>query len=180
LKFLGQILESGNEVLIVSKPHLCVVKSICSIFAEYKDKILFRFSIGSIHSETLKFWEPGATDFSERIECLKYAFEKGFQTSVSCEPLLDSNPGPLVSAVVPYISDSIWIGKVNSLMRNLKLNGANDAATIVKAKELIASQSDNAIMQIYNSLKNNPKVKWKESIKKVVGIPISNEAGLDV
>src|SRR5664280_2327835 len=73
MEFLKHILEAGNEVLIVSKPHLECIKAICKEFEAYKDKILFRFTIGSADDNVLKFWEPGAPGFKERLECLKWA-----------------------------------------------------------------------------------------------------------
>ena len=49
-----------------------------------------------------------------------------------------------------------------------------------KAEQLIAWQSDTNIKQLYGQFKDNPKIKWKESIKKVLGLKIPIEAGLDV
>jgi hypothetical protein len=40
-------------------------------------------------------------------------------------------------------------------------------------------QSDDNIKALFERYKGNPKVKWKESIKKVVGIALATEAGLD-
>lgn len=179
ITFLQNLLESGNHVLIVTKPHFAVIKEICGKFKNYKDNILFRFTIGSKNTSTLKFWEQNAPSFAERKKSLKYAFEKGFSTSVSCEPMLDDSTEELVSILVPYITDSIWIGKANSLLRRLTMNGITDAETIKKANELIALQSDNNIKTLYEKLKSNEKVKWKESIKKVVNLEISTIKGLD-
>ena len=123
LTFLKNILSPGNEVLIVTKPHLDCVKAICGEFAGYKDKILFRFTIGSSDSNTLKFWEPNAPDFAERLESLKFAFSEGYQTSVSSEPMLDDNIGDVISKVSPFVTDSIWLGKMNHLRSRLALNG---------------------------------------------------------
>jgi len=36
MAFLGNILESGNEVLVVSKPHIECIQTICKRFQEYK------------------------------------------------------------------------------------------------------------------------------------------------
>ena len=41
------------------------------------------------------------------------------------------------------------------------------------------NNNDN-IMKLYHKYKDNPKIKWKESIKKIVGIEIPTEAGLDI
>jgi len=179
-EFLGNILISKNKVLIVSKPHLICIKRICDEFTNYKKNILFRFTMGSSDSKTLKFWEPGAPDFSERMASLKWAYKRGFQTSVSCEPMLDDNIEDVVEKVGPFVTDSIWIGKANGLLRRLKINGVHDNLTINRANQLIQLQSDSKIKELYEKLKNNQKIKWKGSIKKVVGIKISTEKGLDV
>ena len=109
IQHLHNILSAGNEVLIVTKPHLEVIERLCKEFADYKDKILFRFTIGSKNSEILKFWEPNATSYEERKASLIYAFENGFQTSLSCEPMLDDNVEGIVNDLQDYISETIWI-----------------------------------------------------------------------
>lgn len=179
IRFLDKLLKADNEVLIVSKPHLSVIKAICEEFSNFKSKILFRFTIGSNNSETLKFWEPNAPDFEERKNCLKYAFNNGFSTSVSCEPMLDDNIKELVEELNPYITNSIWLGKMNFLHRRLKMNGINDKETLDNANQLIDIQSDERIKKLYAQLSSNQKIKWKESIKKVVQIEISTTKGLD-
>ena len=86
---LVRMLEAGNQVLVVSKPNLHVIWEMCEACEKYKDQILFRFTIGSGLDEVLSFWEPNAPAFMSRLESLSFAFEKGFKTSVSMEPLLD-------------------------------------------------------------------------------------------
>lgn len=178
--FLDNLLKSGNKVLIVTKPHLNVVEKLCGRFSAQKENILFRFTIGSSNTRTLKFWEPGAPSFEERLKSLKLAYDLGFKTSVSCEPLLDSDPGPLIGKLEPFITDAIWIGKPNFLIKRLKTNGVNDALSLKKADALIRIQSDAWVWSIFNKYKKNPMIKWKESFKKVVGIEIPTEKGLDV
>jgi DNA repair photolyase len=134
------------------------VKAICQEFAWYKDKILFRFTIGSSDSNTLKFWEPNAPDFAERLESLKYAFSEGYQTSVSCEPMLDDNIGDVIDQVSPFVTDSIWIGKMNQPSTRLSLNGEKDPLTIQKAKQLEQWQSDANIKLLYGQFKDNPRL----------------------
>jgi hypothetical protein len=41
-------------------------------------------------------------------------------------------------------------------------------------------QSEENIKQLYSRYQSNPWIKWKESIKKVVGVPIATESGLDI
>jgi DNA repair photolyase len=171
--FLKHILESGNEVLIVTKPNLVCIKSICKVFEKYKDKILFRFTIGSANDKVLKFWEPNAPDFKERLACLKWAHKKGFGTSVSCEPMLDNRIDKVIKKVSPYFTETIWIGKINHLIGKngkgrLDFNGHNDWATLVIANELINWQSDDNVIKLYDQYKDDSKIMWKESIKKVI------------
>ena len=169
LTFLKNILSPGNEVLIVSKPHFDCVKAICAKFSNYKDKILFRFTIGSSDSNTLKFWEPNAPDFAERLESLKYAFSQGYQTSVSCEPMLDDNVDDVINQVSPFITDTIWLGKANQLISRLARNGETDPRTIMMAQQLIQTQSDGFIWSLYFKYRTNPEIEWKDSIKEVIG-----------
>jgi DNA repair photolyase len=164
----------------VTKPHLSVIQEFCHRFVDRKDQILFRFTIGSCNSDTLKFWEPGATSFEERLEALKFAYHAGFKTSISSEPALDTNTLELVDVVLPFITDAIWIGLPNRLKGILKLNGADDPETLHRAEELMNGQSHEWIWTIYETLKDNPKVKWKDSNKKIVGINRPTEKGLDI
>ena len=168
LQHLHNILSTGNEVLVVTKPHLWVVESICEVFKDYKDKILFRFTIGSTNNEILRFWEPGAPDYEERKQSVIHAYKMGFQTSLSCEPMLDDNIEEVVKDLQDYITDTIWIGKMNFLPKRLKTNGFTDSITIQKANELIAMQSDEKILELVERLKDYPKIQWKESIKKII------------
>lgn len=180
IELLKNLIDAGNKVLIVTKPHIEVVKQICDRFQSNKENILFRFTIGSTDSETLKFWETDAPDYNERKSCLEYAFNLGFSTSVSCEPMLDTNTYQLVNELLPFITDAIWIGKPNMLLSRLKFNGENDQQTISRAKELIALQSDEYIKSLYEMFKDCKKVKWKESLKKIVDIEIPTIKGLDI
>ena len=178
--FLENMLIPGNDVLIVTKPHIECIKAICDRFRQYSQLILFRFTIGSADTNTLNFWEPNAPHFDERLESLMYAYNAGFKTSISSEPMLDDMPDSLIDKVMPYVTDAIWLGKGNKMISRLKFNGYGDPETIQKARQLIDSQSDSYIMDLYSRYKENPHIKWKESIKKVVGIERPGEAGLDI
>lgn len=177
---LTKMLDKGNKILVVSKPsHVCIVR-LCGELKKFKEQILFRFTIGSADNEVLKFWEPGAPSFKERLDSLSWAYTQGFETSVSCEPMLDNDIEAVVKEVSPFVTDAIWIGKANFLVERLKMNKEWDTATEKKALELIKWQRRDNIVALYEKLKDNPKIKWKESIKKVVGLEIPTEAGLDI
>jgi DNA repair photolyase len=178
--FIRRQLEAGNSLLIVSKPHVDCVRRLCQEFADNKDRITFRFTIGSIDNDVLRFWEPGAPKFEERLECLRLAYAKGFQTSVSVEPMLEGNVDALIDAVSPFVTDTIWLGKINRLKSHLTLNGFTAPEIVARAEVLMQSQNDEAIKELYDRYKDNPKMRFKESIKKVVGLELQSEAGMDV
>lgn len=181
LFILHKTLAFGDEVLIVSKPHYVCIKAICGDFQAYRNKILFQFTIGSADSDILKFWEPNAPDFDERLKCLKHAVNYGYETSVSCEPMLDDNVEDVIRVVRPHVTDSIWLGKPNRLLGILTLNGfKEDQETMIRAMQLLESLSDDYIRELHAKYKNDPLIKWKDSIKKVVRIKRQSEAGLDI
>ncbi len=163
---MQKLLENGNELLIVTKPHFLCVKRIVDTFIGYKPQIKFRFTIGSSDSSTLKLWEPGAADFSERLKSLKYAYKEEYSTSISCEPLLDDNFDDLYAKVNPYVTDAIWVGKMNMASKRVRTN-TDGNFPVEKLDMLISSQSDEKIIALFNKYKDDPKIKWKESIKKV-------------
>lgn len=179
LSAIRRLLGHGHTLLIVSKPRVNCIKAICDAFGEESGAIMFRFTIGSANDEVLRFWEPNAPCFMERLDSLCYAYEEGFETSVSCEPMLDVGIEEVVKTVGPYVTDAIWIGKANMLRQRLRVNGATDAETVTRCDELLANQCDARILELYDRLRTNPKVKWKDSIKKVVGIDAPKRAGMD-
>lgn len=169
ITIIQRLLTSGNRVLIVTKPHLKCITKICETFEGNKKNILFRFTIGSANSRILKFWEPGAPSFETRYKSLKYAYDLGFKTSVSCEPMLDFHIDRLIEKILPYITETIWIGNANFLLKRLKTNGIDDTHTIQKANELIVWQSNkDNILRVYSLYKHNKKIKWKDSIQKIL------------
>ena len=170
LTVLEKLLKAGNQVLIVSKPHLDCITAICKEFDRYRHQILFRFTIGACDDQVLSFWEPGATAYIERMGSLQFAYENGFQTSVSVEPMLYSaNIDRLVADLEPFVTETIWIGKMNHLTRLAK---SADARLLSAIQHIEAGQTDDIIRTIYHRHKMNPNIRWKASIKKVVGLPM--------
>ena len=179
ISFIKRHLERGNSFLLVTKPQLDCVKQICAKLNRYSDKIMFRFSIGSSIESVLRYWEPNASSYEERCSCIKFAYSNGFQTSLSCEPMLDKHPDIIIKELEEFITDSIWLGKPNFLLRRLKINGQLDVTASKKAKDLIESLNDEFIYNLYENYKDNPKVKWKESLKKVLKLEIPVIAGFE-
>lgn len=164
---LYNILNAGNTVIIVSKPHRESIEAICSEFSSFRDSMIFRFSIGSLDNATLSLWEPGAPSVSERMWCLQYAFEQGFRTSISAEPMLTDRHGAeqLYYAVEPLVTEDIWFGK----MRNVGSFGKSENVDVARsATELVAMYQDSEIMAMVGHMGSLPKISWKDSIQAVI------------
>lgn len=179
---IGGLLRAGHSLLIVSKPHMNVIRVLLNSLMEIpdaKDRVIFRFTIGSADDNTLKFWEPNAPAFGERLACLKMAFDYGWKTSVSCEPMLDNNVEAVVEACRPFVNDAIWIGLPNFLDNRLAINGEGESVREA-GRKLVATLSNARVMELYGKFKDDPVIRWKESIKKIVGVEVPTTAGLDV
>ncbi len=180
LRVMDCLLKAGNDILVVSKPELACIKSICARFKNNKRQILFRFTIGSADDAILTKWEPNASSFGERLKCLKHAHALGYGTSVSCEPMLDVQVGKVIKAASPFVSDSIWLGRANRLRQTIAINCPGDNEVKAMANQLLAEQTDDWILALYNNFKNNPIIRFKDSIKKVVGLMRPTIKGLDI
>jgi hypothetical protein len=167
---LRKLLDAGNQVLVVSKPHWQCITVICEAYEAYKKQIMFRFTIGSMKDEILRFWELNAPNFQERLACLQYAYHKGYATSVSCEPYLDSYAAYTYSACKPYITDSFWIGKLRHFNSRVRLDDATPEQIKKYVEPLKAAQSDDIVKSMYRLLDGQPFIQWKDSIREVMGI----------
>ena len=130
-----------------------------------------RFTIGSTNDKVLSFWEPGAPNFNERLSCLQYAFNKGYRTSVSCEPYLDGFVVHTYEACAPYITDSFWIG----MLRNWNSRVREPKPFPSPIEKKIFDRTHNAqkvifVKALYSCLNGLPYIKWKDSIREIMGI----------
>ncbi|MEI6168118.1 MAG: hypothetical protein WCS52_13095, partial [bacterium] len=180
LVVLKKLLAAGNDVLVVSKPVLSCIKALCEELEPYKSQILFRFTIGSVDNEVLKYWENKAPKFEERLASLKWAYSQGYQTSVSSEPMLDLEIDRVIQATRPFVTDSIWLGRVNGLRAAISLNCPGDLDAKNRANELLRGQTDNFLRELYERYRNDPIIKYKDSMKKAVGLELHTEKGLDI
>lgn len=174
---LENLLQAGNKVLVVSKPHIDCIAEICKYFRGYRNQILFRFSIGTMNNEILKFWEPNAPTYEERKECLELAYSNKFDTSVSSEPMLDSgNIDQMISDLLPFVSNALWIGTMNETSRRVAVDSPRIEQNL---KKILEGQTEAILKAIYERHKSNPKIKWKDEVKKVVGLDRHTVSGMD-
>lgn len=192
---LLKAVDSWESVLIVTKPHLLCVTKLCDALKGHKNKVLFRFTIGSYNNDTLKFWEPGAPNFKERLASLKWAHGHGFKTSVSSEPTLDRYIGNLIELLLPFITDALWVGPMNVMETRVRFRGINYRESIARSSmgkkgwtdrewayfNVARSVRDPIFLKLlYARYKDNPHIKWKNESKKILGLPLADEIGLDV
>jgi len=178
IKVIQNLLDAGNKVLVVSKPHLDCIQQICNELYPFRENILFRFTITARSSEILHFWEPGAPGYQERLMSLRSAFERGFGTSVSIEPMLDrEDVVEMVHELLPYVSHSIWLGKMNKIDTRVVGEGDFLHTEIERIKH---GQTDAQIGHLYSQLQDVKKIRWKESMKEVLGMDLPQNPGLDV
>ena len=155
IKTLKKLLVAGNDVLIVSKPSIEVTERLIDELKEYKEQILFRFTITTTDKQLLAKYEPNTPSLSERLHSLGLAKEAGFKTSVSIEPFL-SDPIPTIEMVRLLVTDTIWIGPMSNPLAELK--------------ELYTYKN---LSQIYDRLTHHPAasmIRLKDSYRKKLGI----------
>ena len=159
LTVIHRLLQAKNDVLITTKPSLSVTEDIIARFYSFKSQIQFRFTITSLDNGLLSFWEPNAPSFEERLQSLIYAYERNFKTSVSVEPYLDYDPSKLIHVVLPYVTESVWLGPMNYIPQNGVSNEVRQQYTEIRRRYEI-----NRLKQIFESLKECPKLRFKDSM----------------
>lgn len=154
-----KLLESGNEVLVTTKPRSSVTKQIIDLFGLYIEQLQFRFTITSMNNHLLSFWEPHAPSYEERFASLQYAYEKGFKTSVSIEPFLDYVPQELVYRLEPFVTESIWLGPMNYINRN-----GVSIEEEERYREIRMKYCYEHLLSIYEELQYFPPIRFKDSM----------------
>lgn len=178
MKVLHKLLKVGNTVLIVMKPHLLCIERMCEEFVLYKEKILFRFTICASDEAILKYWEPGAPSYKERAKALEFAYNHGYQTSISMEPCLDwPNVVKNFYEMAPFVTNSIWIGTMNFIDERVEVETDEDRKMVDQIKSWMTQET---FQKVYEELKDHPLIKWKESMKKALGLPEVDEVGKDI
>lgn len=167
LDVLEHLLAAGNQVLVVSKPTPSCVEAIIERFRDVRELIEFRFTIGCLNKHLLKYWEPGAPSLPARIACLRMAYDAGFETSLSAEPVLDlDDVGCFPGVFDRYVTGTIWIGGMNQI--DQRVVPGTDPAEIARIK---AGQTPDAVRRLYELVGENRKIRWKDSLRKVLGLP---------
>jgi DNA repair photolyase len=168
---LRSLVDAGNSVLVVTKPHWDCIEELCHRFG--RRELTFRFTIGSADSSTLAYWEPGAPSFPERLACLAYAHSRGFLTGVSIEPCLNMyRIIALVDLVSPFVTDTIWVGLLNKAKARVRLETDDDRRQL---DAVLDRQTKGVVASVHAALAVNPKVRWKDSVRQLLGLPAATQ-----
>ena len=91
---------------------------------------------------------------------MRYAFDNGFNTSVSVEPVLDmNNVIDLFFDLEPFVSETIWIVKINHVKKNIKVKST-------EVDRVVKEQSHENCDLVYELLNKEPKVRFKSGFIK--------------
>lgn len=176
---LKKVLKAGNTVLITTKPKYSLIRKLCEELIEWKDQILFRFTITSADNKILKKYEPNAPSYKSRYLSVFDAFyEYGYKTSISIEPFLDLDPIYLITQFfetfkdgrlsgVDIVTDTIWLGIMSGVVPDeLKSNYTKYNLTkIIKRINKLPEKIRNRI-RLKDSIRNKVKTKLlREKIK---------------
>jgi len=94
--------------------------------------------------------------------------------------MLDDRIEKVISDVRPYVTDSIWIGQANRLRQIIAMNCPDDPDANTKAEELLEFQDSSRIENLYLKYRSDRQIRWKDSIKKRLGLSRPVMHGLDV
>ena len=81
----------------------------------------------------------------------------------------------LYETLEPCVTDTIWFGKLNGIKSRVVAGTSQSEIDRIES-----GQTDDAIRLLYSDLKSEPKVRWKESYKSVIGLDLAKTAGLDL
>jgi len=173
LAVLSQLMIAGNNVLVVTKAGLETAKRVAQVLELFPaSQSEVRFTLSHSRRATGDFWEPHAPPVSDRIDGMTFAYCRGLRTSVSCEPWLDSKDDlvELVNALEHLVSETMWIGHANNLKeRTAWCMSEKVTETMLALQEM---QTPEAARAVYGALKDNPKIRWKDSYRAMLGLPV--------
>lgn len=113
-----KIINAGHSVMFVTKPTIRMINEFISNVnaSQYKAKLISSMSIfitiTTNKNNLLQQFEPLASKYEERVECLKLLYDAGFNTGIMCEPFL-SDPCEYIFDLQKYIRYAITIGPMN-------------------------------------------------------------------
>ena len=154
---LKMIMESSDlKARVLSKSKL--LKEIGDNLRDYKDRICYGLSTGTIRPEVGKCIEENATPLLERIDVLKWLQNEGFRTFGMLCPILPSEIGyldKLIDAVNPSVCEGVWAEPIN-------VRGKSLVKTCQKLKDHVLNEDADALQAIMGD-----KESWRKYCKEL-------------
>lgn len=85
--------------------------------------------------------------------------------------MLDSYVARLVEIIEPYVTDTIWIGLLNKFHQRVKFDRELTAHEKHLVAIVIKDTETDFIRHIFEELLIYPKIRWKDSIRKLLNLP---------
>jgi hypothetical protein len=170
---LEKLLAAGNRVLIVSKPDVWCIKLLCQLLQPYRDQVMFRFSVGTLSLPVSLTWEDSAPSPYQRLHAAGEADGEGFRVSFSAEPFLGDPRARsdavaahhLYQAVAGHSAGPIWFGPMNKIAQ--RVHGVPQT----EVERLVQLGQPETLREIYEELKDRPRVRFKDGFTKVIDMP---------
>ena len=173
-KCIKHMINSGNRVLMVTKggkwADSVITWLVENDYLRNPTEFELRVTITGFFA-TCKFWEPGASR-TERLDTLHEANDRSIRTSVSCEPLLEAETicdrHDIIRLSLHSCTGDVWVGKLRNLNQRVDLSKVTNGQHARYIAPLIEMQTDENILRLVDAFKNEPRVKWKDSIREVI------------
>ncbi len=105
--------DNDSEMLLVLKPSLQIMMSICEKLEVYKGRLIFVIHLNSVNTPIIKLVDPYSPYSVDRLSALKFAFENGFRTTIEAIPIYDNAIFELIEKVKEFVTDFIHVDKMS-------------------------------------------------------------------
>jgi len=112
------------------------------------------------------------------MQAAELARRHGFRVSFSVEPMLDADGIEAHVRELARVADhSVWVGAMNHVANLRKrLTRPEEQAAL---DHIEAGQTPDRVQAIAAALADVPRLRWKESFKKALGLPVPTLHGAD-
>lgn len=167
---VNNLTANGNDVLLVTKggpyaKNLIDVIVSSGIHEGREGKIELRVSIGSSDDDVLRFWEPGAPPYFDRVNLVVDAGRAGLSTSISAEPFLDGAVLANVLAMSNLPTGDIWVGLLRKFRTRVNQSEITDDERGRFVDPLLGFMDNpDAMAFLVEALAGIPQVRYKDSL----------------
>lgn len=172
LTVLKKLLRAGNRVLVVSKMGCRTQPTLAKDLRRWQQQLMFRITLGTYSGLTSSTWEPGAPRPQERFDAAEWILRLGYRVSISSEPFLGSSadsPARTATRLYDAVSDCsngpIWFGPMNKIAKRVHGVPQDEVDRLVKLGQ------PETLREIYEALKDRPRVRFKDGFTKVIDMP---------